>query len=351
LKGILKKSVFPLMSGLLVLGMLSGCGSKPSLSGSGATFPEPLYKTWIAEYGKLTGITITYDGVGSGTGVTNFINKLHDFGASDGIPTEKNFEDARKAGGDLVTIPMTAAAVAVIYNISGVSTGLQLTGAVLADIYLGKIKKWNDTAITVLNPGVNLPDADIVVVHRSDSSGTTNIFTNYLVKVSSQWASGPKSGNSVEWPVGIGAEGSGQMVTEVKSKSNSIAYVDLAYAIRDNMTYAQLLNSSGKYVSPSVDSATAAANGVTLPDNMQVMVTNSSDPNAYPIVGFTWILAWVNQTDKDKGQALVDFLWWAIHDGQSYCAGQYYAKLSSAAVAKAEALIKSIKYDGKALIN
>ena len=319
-----------------------------SLNGAGATFPQPLYNQWFAEYATLTGVKVNYQGVGSGSGITAITNGTVDFGASDGIMTQAQIDAAQAAYGAILTIPMTAGAEAIIYNISGIATGqLKLTGDVLANIFLGTITKWNDQSITALNPGLTLPNAAIAVVHRSDSSGTTNIFTNYLYKVSPAWHIQVGTANSVNWPVGIGGSGNAGVAGSVQQTPNSIGYVELAYAIQNSLPCAQLKNAAGSYTSPSVASATAAANGVTLPDDMRVMITNSSDASAYPIVGFTWILIYTNQTDKTKGTALVNMLWWAIHAGQADCAGLNYAQLSSAAVTKAEALIKSIKYQGQ----
>ena len=400
MKGIFKKAAFLLVAAFMVTGLLAGCGSKTtitatstatatktatetatatatttktatstatstttstvtatvtptqsiSLDGAGATFPQPLYNQWFAEYATLTGVKVNYQGVGSGAGITAITNGTVSFGASDGLLTDAQLKAAQDAYGTLVTIPMTAGAEAIIYNISGIATGqLKLTGDVLASIFLGTITKWNDPAIVALNPTLSLPNAAIAVVHRSDSSGTTNIFTNYLDKVSPAWHTQVGTANSVNWPVGIGGSGNAGVAGSVQQTPNSIGYVELAYAIQNTLPYAQLKNAAGNYTSPSVASATAAANGVTLPDDMRVMITNSADPAAYPIVGFTWILVYTNQTDKAKGTALVNMLWWAIHSGQADCAGLNYAQLSSAAVAKAEVLIKSIKYQGTSL--
>lgn len=326
-----------------------------SLDGAGATFPNPLYSVWFSKYFALTSTKINYQSVGSGAGITAITNGTVNFGASDGILTQAQLDAAQAAYGTLVTIPMTAGAEAVIYNLSGITTGqLKLTGEVLANIYLGVITKWNDPALATLNPTLTLPNAIIATVHRSDSSGTTNIFTNYLDKVSPAWHAGPGTANSVSWPndskgTGIGGSGNAGVAGSVQQTPNSIGYVELAYAMQNSLPYAQLKNAAGNYTSPSVASATAAANGVTLPDDARIMITNSSDAAAYPIVGFTWILVYTNQTDKIKGTALVNMLWWAIHTGQSDCPALYYAQLSSAAVLKAEALVKSIKYQGTSL--
>ena len=331
-----------------------------SLTGAGATFPQPLYSQWFSEYATLTGVKINYNGVGSGAGITAITNGTVDFGASDALLTDAQLAAAQAAYGTLVTVPMTADAVCIVYNLSGISAGqLKLTGDVLANIYLGTITKWNDPAIVALNPGLNLPNTTITTAHRSDGSGTTNIFTNYLAKVSSQWVStigGTGYSTSITWPTdakgtGVGASGNAGVAGAVQNTPNAIGYVGLAYALQNNLAYALMKNASGAYITPSVASATAAANGFTLPDDMRIMVTNSSDPAAYPIVGFTWLLVYANQTGQAKGKAIVNFLWWAIHDGQKDNPGLYYVQLSSAAVAKAEVLVKSIKYQGQSLYN
>ena len=246
---------------------------------------------------------------------------------------------------------MSSGSIAVIYNIASVKSGeLKLTGTILADIYLKKILKWNDPAIASLNPQLGLPDANIAVVHRSDSSGTTNIFTNYLSKVSNDWATNVGSANSVNWPGDIGGSGNPGVASQVQQISNSIGYVELAYALQNNLTFAILQNASGVFVLPTLASTTAAATDVNLPANMKIMLTNSSNKDAYPIVGFTWILVYQNQQDAGKGAELVNFLWWAVHDGMSYATDLTYAPLSADAASKAETLIASITYQGQPLL-
>jgi phosphate transport system substrate-binding protein len=247
---------------------------------------------------------------------------------------------------------MTSGATAIIYNLNGISAGqLKLTGEVLANIYLKKIKKWNDPAITALNAGLNLPDADIAVVHRSDGSGTTYIFTNYLAKVSDDWSKTVGNASSVSWPGDIGGKGSAGVAGQVQQLPNSIGYVEQAYALQNNIPYATLKNTAGNYVQPTIASTTAAATGITLPADMKIMITDSTNPDAYPICGFTWILAFVKQTDKAKGQALANMLWWAVHDGQQYDTALNYAPLSTDAVKNAENEILSLNYQGQALIS
>ena len=320
------------------------------LNGAGATFPAPLYTKWFDEYNKLTGIKINYQAVGSGAGINQITAGTVDFGASDGIMTDAQITAAQAAGGPILHIPMTIGPVAIVYSLPFLgTTQLKLTGDVLAKIYLKQITKWNDPAILALNPGMESVNASITVVHRSDSSGTTYIFTNYLSKVSSDWATKVGNATAVNWPGDIGGTGSAGVAGQVQQLFGAIGYVELAYAVQNNMTYALLQNSSGNYINPSLASASAAADGVVLPANMLVMITNSSNPTAYPIVGFTWIIIYVNQTNQAKGQELVNMLWWAIHDGQQYNAALTYPTLPATAVTNAEAEINSISYNGQLL--
>jgi len=326
-------------------------GSATSLTGAGATFPFPLYSKWIDEFGKLCDVQINYQSIGSGGGIKQITAKTVDFGASDGIMYDEQTAAAEAAGGPILHVPMTSGAVAVVFNLPGVQQGqLKLTPDVLADIYLKKITKWNDPLIVADNTGVSLPSTDIAVVHRSDGSGTTFIFTNYLSRVSQEWSDTVGFATSVEWPGDIGGEGNEGVANQVRQIPGAIGYVELAYTVQNNLPWAAVRNKSGKFMEPSLDSATAAATGVPLPDDMKVLLTDSSNPDAYPIVGFTWVLAYVNQSDKAKGQALVYYLWWAIHDGQQFTTDLLYAPLSPEAVAKAEAEIKSISYQGQPLL-
>lgn len=322
-----------------------------SLNGAGATFPNPLYTKWFDEYYKLTGVKVNYQAIGSGGGIQQITEGTVDFGASDGIMTAEQQARAEAAHGPILHIPMTSGAVAVVYNLAGIGSGqLKLTPDVLADIYLKKLTRWNDPRLTAINPNLKLPDTAIAVVHRSDGSGTTYIFTNYLSKVSDEWKTKVGNATSVNWPGDIGGQGNAGVAGQVQQIPGAIGYVELAYAVQNKLPWAQLKNAAGKYMEPSLAATTRAAEGVTLPDDMKVMITNSSNPDAYPIAGFTWILAYVNQTDRAKGDTLVKMLWWAIHDGQKYATPLDYAPLSSAAVTKAENEILSIKYQGQPLL-
>jgi len=348
---------------LLASIVLAGCSSTlpgptpttpaqgTSLVGAGATFPQPLYTKWFDEYYKLTGVKINYQGIGSGGGIQQITTGTVDFGASDGIMTPQQQAAAEATQGPILHIPMTSGAEAIVYNLAGISSGqLKLTGDVLADIYLKKITNWNDPRLTAINPGVNLPDAAIAVVHRSDGSGTTFIFTNYLSKVSDEWKTNVGNATSVNWPGDIGGQGNAGVAGQVQQIPNSIGYVELAYAEQNKLPWAMLKNSAGNYLEPTLAGTTKAAEGITLPDDMKVMITDSSNPDAYPIAGFSWILVYVNQTDRAKGETLVKMLWWAIHDGQQYSSPLDYAPLSSTAVTKAENQILSIKYQEQPLL-
>ena len=325
--------------------------SNVTLNGAGATFPAPLYTKWFDEYNKLTGVKVNYQAIGSGGGISQITAGTVDFGASDGIMTAEQQSAAEAKGGPILHIPMTIGPVVIVYNLSTIGTKpLNLTPDVLADIYLKKITSWADPRISTINPGVPVPNTDIAVVHRSDSSGTTYIFTNYLSKVSDEWKTKVGNATAVNWPGDIGGQGNAGVAGQVQQIPGAIGYVELAYAVQNKILYAQLKNAAGNYILPSLASASKAADGVALPDDMKIMITNSSNPDAYPIVGFTWILAFVNQTDKAKGQALVNMLWWAIHDGQQFGEALTYPRLPAAAVTKAENEIKSIKYQGQQLL-
>jgi len=326
-------------------------GSASALTGAGATFPGPLYSKWVAEFDNLCKVQINYQTIGSGGGIKQITAKTVDFGASDGIMNDEQTTAAEAAGGPILHIPMTSGAVAVVFNLSGIQSGqLKLSPDVLADIYLKNITKWNDPRITALNAGLNLPDTDIAVVHRSDGSGTTFIFTNYLSKVSSEWKDKVGYATSVNWPGDIGGEGNAGVAAQVAQIPGAIGYVELAYATQNKLTWAAIRNKGGNFLEPGLEATTAAAVGVSLPDDMKVLLTDSENPNAYPIVGFTWVLAYQNQPNKAKGQALVYYLWWSIHDGQKFTTGLLYAPLSADAVKKAEAEIKSISYQGQPLL-
>lgn len=321
------------------------------LNGAGATFPYPLYSKWFDMYARTFRTQVNYQSIGSGGGIRQITEGTVDFGATDGIMSDKEQAVAEQSRGPILHIPMTMGAVAVIYNLPGVAAGkLRLTPDLLADIYLKKIVRWSDKRIAAVNPGLGLPDTDIAVVHRSDGSGTTFIFTNYLLKVSQEWKEKVGNATAVNWPGDIGGQGNEGVAGQVRQIPGAIGYVELAYASQNKMAWAVLRNASGNFVEPSLENTSAAAQGVALPDNMKVMITNSGNPQAYPIAGFTWLLVYVNQTDCAKGKALVDVLSWAIHDGQQYAPPLEYAALSRDAVSKAEAQVRSIACNGQPLL-
>src|SRR5262252_4486282 len=326
---------------------LAGCPTKgvKELTGAGATFPYPLYSKMFNEYNKACNVKVNYQSIGSGGGIQQLKEQTVDFGASDGIMDEKQKTEAK--GGTVLHIPTVSGAVAVVFNLPGVKTGqLRLTGDVLADIYLKKISNWNDKRIQALNSGIKLPDQTIAVVHRSDGSGTTFIFTNYLSKVSPEWKDKVGFSTSVNWPGDVGGKGNEGVANSVKQIPGAIGYVELAYATQNKLSWAQLRNNAGTYIEPSLESAALAADQPDLPDSMEVMVTDSANPKAYPITGFTWLLVYENQQDEAKADAVANLVWWMIHDGQQYALPLDYAPLKGAALQKAESLVKKIKMNG-----
>jgi phosphate transport system substrate-binding protein len=319
------------------------------LTGAGGTFIYPLMSKWSQEYQKACEVKVNYQSIGSGGGIAQLQKMIVDFGESDAIMTDQQKKDAQ--GGPTFHIPLVAGAVAVAINLPGVKEGeLQLTPDVLADIYLKKIKNWDDARIAKLNPKIKLPNQDIAVVHRSDGSGTTFIFTDYLSKVSPEWKDKVGSATSVNWPGDVGGKGNEGVANSVKQIPGGIGYVELAYVNQNKMPWALLRNKSGKYMKPTLETAAAAADVPNLPDNMEAMITDSANPNAYPIVGFTWLLVYENERDAAKADAVANFAWWMIHDGQKYATPLDYAQLKGAAVKKAEVLLKKIKVNNQIVL-
>jgi phosphate transport system substrate-binding protein len=322
-------------------------GSSTGLTGAGATFPFPLYSKWIDQYQKECGVKIDYQSVGSGAGIQQITARTVDFGASDGIMTDAQEQAAVAAGGQILHIPMTLGPEAVVVNLPGIqSNQLKLTPDVLADIYLKKITKWNDQRITSINAGLSLPNANITVVHRSDGSGTTFIFTNYLSKVSPEWQARVGFATTVNWPGDVGGQGNEGVAGQVRQLIGSIGYVELAYATQNNLVFAQIKNKAGNFVSPTLENASNAAAGIDLPEDMKVLITDSPNPQAYPITGFTWVLAYVNAQDPAKGKTLASYLWWSIHDGQKLSPSIGYSSLPGDAVKRAEAEILKLMCGG-----
>jgi phosphate transport system substrate-binding protein len=327
----------------------TGSDGRVTLQGAGATFPNPLYQKWLSEYGKLhSNIRIDYQSVGSGGGIKQLKEQTVDFGASD-APLKD--EDKPSFSGEVVHIPTVLGAVVMTYNLTSVSNPLRFSSDVIADIYLGKIKKWNDARIVADNPGVTLPANDIVVVHRSDSSGTSAVFTDFLSKVSPEWKDKVGAGVAPSWPTGIGGKGNEGVTGQVKNTPNTIGYVELVYAVQNKLPVAHVKNQTGSYVEPSIDAVTAAAASfvASTPEDLRVSITNAPGAQSYPISSYTYILVYKEQKDAAKGKALVDFLWWGIHDGEKFAKELQYAPLPAEIVTRAEAKIKSITQGGTPL--
>jgi len=314
-----------------------------TINGAGATFPYPIYSKWFSEYNKQhPDVRINYQSIGSGGGIQQIINQTVFFGATDG---PMNDEQLKSASGPILHFPTVLGAVVPVYNIPGVTEELKFTGAVLADIYLGKIKKWNDPAVAKLNPGTKLPATDITVVHRSDGSGTTYIFVDYLSKVSPQFKSEAGVGTSVKWPAGVGGKGNEGVSGLVTQTPGSIGYVELIYALQNKIPYGSVQNAAGEFVKASVDSVTkaAAAAATTMPPDFRVSITNAQGPGAYPISSFTWLLMYADPKDKASARAMVDFVKWALTDGQKYAADLGYAPLPANVVMLEQAALEQIK--------
>ncbi|MBA2341016.1 MAG: phosphate ABC transporter substrate-binding protein PstS [Pyrinomonadaceae bacterium] len=329
-----------------------GGGGAVRLQGAGATFPNPLYQKWLSEYGKANpNVRIDYQSVGSGAGIRQIQEQTVDFGASDAPMKDDDLGKAR--GGQLLHIPTVLGAVVLTYNLQGVEQPLRFPPDVIADIFLGRVKTWDDARIKADNPGANLPAAPITVVHRSDGSGTSAVFTDYLSKVSSEWKEKVGTGTSPTWPVGLGGKGNEGVSGLVKQTPNSIGYVELAYAVQNKFPVALIKNKSGNFVEPSLEAVTAAAaeSISATPEDMRVSITDAAGANAYPIASYTYILVYKDQKDAAKGKALVDFLWWGIHEGQNFTKDpQYpYAALPAEIVRRAEAQINSVASGGRAL--
>lgn len=318
-----------------------------TLLGAGSTFVYPLFSKLFAEYNKETGIRVNYQSIGSGGGILQLTNKTIDFGDSD---APLNDDQAKKMGADVLHIPMCAGAVVISYNLPEVKGTLKLDPDLLANIFLGKITKWDDAQIAKLNPGIKLPSTAIFIAHRSDGSGTTNIFTTYLAKVNSEWAVKPGKGSAINWPIGLGGKGNEGVAGLIKQTPGAIGYVELAYAMQNKMAFADLKNKSGNFITPTVASTSAAGN-IAIPADAKVSLSNTDAKDGYPISGLTWALIYkeqnYNQRSKDRADKIVKLLWWNTHEGQKYCKDLNYAPLSPAAVTVAEKILKSATFDGK----
>jgi phosphate transport system substrate-binding protein len=299
------------------------------LTGAGATFPYPIYSKWISDYSAKAGIKINYQAIGSGGGIRQLQEGTVDFGASDAPMTDE--EMAKAKGGPILHIPTVLGAVVLTYNLPGLTQPLNLSGEVIADIFLGKITKWNDSRIVSLNAGATLSARDIIVVHRSEGSGTTYIFSEYLTAVSPAWAAGPGKGKELKWPVGLGGRGNDGVSGQVKQTPGTLGYVELAYANQNKLAVAKVRNAAGQFIAPAIASITAAAAGAVekLPPttDYRVSIVNAPGADAYPISSFTWLLVYQRQADATKGKKLVDFMKWALTEGEGSAAALDYAPL------------------------
>ena len=319
-----------------------------TLNGAGATFPYPLYSKWIAEYNKqFPNIRINYQSIGSGGGIRQIIAGTVDFGATDAPMKD---DEAKQAPGKLFHIPATIGAVVVTYNVPEVTESLKISPEVLANIYLGNIKKWNDPKIAADNKGAKLPAKDISVVYRTDGSGTTNVYTDYLSSVSPEWKEKVGAGKSVKWPTGLGAKGNEGVTGQVKTTPYTIGYIERAYATQNKLPMAELKNKAGKFVAPTTPAMSAAAEGVEMPPELYVSLVNAPAEAAYPISGYTYMLVYADAKDGAKGEAIAKYLWWALHDGQKFAESLDYAPLPDKVVTLVEARLKELSAGGKKLL-
>jgi phosphate transport system substrate-binding protein len=353
------------LGGLALLGLmfiLSACGSTPtstgtaagsgqvcpstkSMTGGGSTFVRPFFAKVFSEYATVgCHIQVNYQSIGSGAGKTNLLQDIVAFGATDTPMTDA--ELAKSTHGPILHIPVTLGTEAISYNLKGLPD-LKFTGPLIADIYLGKVTFWDDAALKQINPGVNLPHQAITVAHRSDGSGTTGIFTQYLSTISPEWKAKVGSGTTVSWPVGVGGKGNEGVAATLKNTSGAIGYIELAYAIQNSIPIGSVQNQAGKFLKASLDGGKeAAANITTIPDDLRFFIVNAPGDASYPISGFSWAIVYQNQTNVDRGKAVADMLWYVIHDGQQYATQLNYAPLADTIVSKAEAKIKAMMCGG-----
>ena len=327
----------------IVAGAVTLSAQTVKITGAGATFPYPIYSKWFSEYNKLhPNVEINYQSIGSGGGIRQITNRTVFFGATDGPMTQEQLDGAPAK---ILHFPTVLGADVPVYNVSGVDAQLKVSGSLLADIFLGKVTKWNDPAIAKLNPGVNLPATDITVVHRSEGSGTTYIWVDYLSKVSPEWKQKVGVYASVNWPVGVGGKGNEGVSGLVKQTPGAIGYVELIYALQTKISYGTVQNAAGKFVAASTESVTAAAAEAVkqMPADFRVSITNAPGEGAYPISSFTWLLLYENPSDKAQGKIMVDFVNWALTDGQKFAAGLGYAPLPAAVVELEKKALAKIK--------
>jgi phosphate transport system substrate-binding protein len=337
---------------LIVSGFLASAmpAAAQTLTGAGATFPNPIYTKWFDAYNKKTGIQINYQSIGSGGGIRQFTEGTVDFGATDGPMNESQIQ---AVGGNVLHIPAVLGAVVVTYNLPSLGdTKLKFDGNLLVDIFMGRVNKWNDPKIAALNPGAQLPDIDLVVVHRSDGSGTTYVFTDYLNKFSREWKDKVGYATSVNWPVGLGGKGNEGVTQQVKQVEGAVGYVELIYALSNKLPYGQIKNASGSFITPSLETVTSAAAGIKLPKDtdFRVSITNAPGAEAYPIASFTWLLVRKDNKDPAKAKLIKDFLAWMITpDAQKMAADLHYAPLPAPVVTLVGERIPTLKAGGKVI--
>jgi phosphate transport system substrate-binding protein len=337
----MKSKLYGLLITTVLFGAVGTTSAQMLINGAGATFPYPLYSKWFDEYARIDpSVRFNYQSIGSGGGQKQIMAETVDFGASDGPMSDDNLA---KAPGKLLHLPTVAGAVVVTYNLPG-SPKLKLDGPVIADIFMGKITTWNHKKIAELNPGEKLPSTELVVVHRSDGSGTSYIFTDYLSSVSPEWEKAVGRNTSVKWPVGLGAKGNEGVAGQVKQLPGTIGYVELAYAHQNKLPVAALKNSSGKFVTPSLESITEALAAAKIPDDFRFSMVNAAGENAYPIAGATWLLVYERQKDPVKGKKLVEFLNWALTKGEGMASSLDYAPLPESLQKRVLERVKAIKY-------
>lgn len=320
-----------------------------SLNGAGATFPFPLYSKWISEYNKLNpNVKINYQSIGSGGGIRQIIAGTVDFGATDAPMKE---DESKQVPSKLFHIPATIGAVVVAYHLPEVTGTLRLAPEVLVDIYAGKIKKWNDPKIRADNADLKLPAKDISVIYRTDGSGTTAVFTEYLAKISPEWKTKVGAGKSVDWPSGLGAKGNEGVTGQVKTTPYTIGYIERAYASQNKLPMIELKNKAGKFVAPTIEAMTAAAEAVEMPDELFVSLSNADGDAAYPLTGYSYLLVYENAKDAVKGEALAKYVWWGLHDGQKFSHDLDYAPIPAKVLAKVEARLKELRSGDKKLLS
>ena len=351
--GLFTKGDKSLLSWLLISCMMvcAGCNNEKMILGAGSTFDNLLFSKMFYEYHQLNGIKVNYQSIGSGGGIKSLTDEIVDFAATDAVLTEDQMQILH---GAVVHIPRTMGAIVMSYNLPGVKDTRQFTPNIIAGIFLGKITRWNDTAIVNANGGMVLPAREIVVIHRSDGSGTTNIFTTYLAKVSPLWAKEVGQGSAVNWPIGLGGKGNEGVAGSIQQTAGSLGYIELAYAIKNKIPYGRVRNAAGYYIVPSATSVSAAAN-VQLPPDGKASISNTAAPNGYPISGLSWVVLYkeqqYNKRSADRASKMVHLLSWMIHEGQNYSGPLFYAPLSASAVQTGEQILKTITYNNQPILH